>query len=249
MTHDPTVWLGASLAAYAVAVNAAWWAVAHGPADRAARVAAGLAAARWLYLGGLPLAAVALGVAPLWLAGWIRPSDPLAALGGALVAGLAGAAAIVGPWRAAAARTAAPRGPAAVPFDAATVGRRAADVVLHEAHWGLVRAGVVAAAPGAFALPGGTLTGIGQLAVAALLLGELLAHPWLRHRALDAQGAWPVARLGVAAAASHLGWTLGGTAAAGLAAHAVVVAAVVAVETGAVVGRFVPRPNERPRPT
>lgn len=242
MTHDPTVWLGASLAAYAVAVNGAWWAVAHGPAARAARVAAALAVARWLYLGALPLAAVGLGVAPLWLAGWIPPPDRWAAFVGATVAGLAGVAAVVGPWRAAAARSAAAGLPPAARPGAAAIGARAADVVLHEAHWGLVRAGVVAAAPGAFALPGGTLTGIGQLAVAALLLGEVLAHPWLRHRALDAQGAWGVGRLGVAAAASHLGWTLGGTAAAGLAAHVLVAAAVVAAEAG-VAGRFVRRPS------
>lgn len=245
MAHDPTVWLAASLVVGAVAVNAAWWAAAHGPPERAARIAAALAIGRWLYLGGVPLAAVGLGVAPLWLSGWISPAVPWVTGVAATAAAAAGAAAVVVPWRLAGIGCAVAGGTPQGGF--ALLGVRAGDVVLREAHWGLVRAGVVAAAPGWFALPGGAAAGVGQLAVLVLLVGEALANPWLRHAVADRDGAWSFGRLAAAAAASHLGWALGGAAVAGLAAHLAVAIAAAVVERGAYGAPPVPSAAAAPR--
>ena len=224
MVRDASVWLAAALLAYAVAVNAAWWASERAPASLGRRIDAFLAVSRWLYLGGLPLAALGTGVMPLWLAGWTMPASwPVAVAGALLAAGIG--AAVLG--------VAANDGPeSARGSDRPGGGRRrpsferlgacCADVVLREAHWGFVRAGVVAAAPGWFAVPGGAYVALGQALILGLLFAEIWVHPHARHAAIDPDGASAASALGVAAAASHLGWMIAGTAGAGLAAHAVV---------------------------
>lgn len=223
MVRDASVWLAAALLAYAVAVNAVWWAGERAPASRGRRIDAFLAVSRWLYLGVLPLAALGMGVMPLWLAGWTMPSSWPVAVTGALLAAGIGAAIL---------RVAADVPPAERSYGRSGEGRRrssferlgacCADVVLREAHWGFVRAGVVAAAPGWFAVPGGAYVGLGQALVLGLLFAEIWVHPYARHAAMAPDGARAASAIGVAAAASHLGWMLAGTAGAGLAAHVVV---------------------------
>lgn len=220
--YDPTVWLGAALLGQAIVVHAAWWAVEYGGSERVRRVDAALAVGRWLYMGVLPLLAVALGVAPLSLAGWVWPNPIGRAVYMAAVAAVLGAGAVVAP-----ARVARPPRPARLPHPSggrgpAWLADRASDVVLREAHWLFVRAGVVAAAPGWFALPGGTHAALGQAVIGALLVLEAWANPVVRDAARTPSGRWAAAQLGAAAAASHLGWVLGGSAACGLAAHVVV---------------------------
>lgn len=216
MQYDPTAWLGAAILAQAVAVNAGWWMAEQGDPTRARRVDGALALGRWLYMGALPLLAVALGVTPLWMSGWLWPAQYGRAIGMAALAAALGAAAVALPARLARPPRL-PSGPRA-----AWLADRATDVVLREAHWSFVRAGVVAAAPGWFALPAGTHAALGQAVVGALLLLEAWANPAVRHAAQAPAGRWSAAQLGAAAAASHLGWVLGGSAACGLAAHVVV---------------------------
>lgn len=217
MIRDATVWLAASLVAAAVVANVAWWAGERAPARRAERMDAGAAVFRWLYLGALPLVALGTGVAPLWLAGWVVPASWPAAVAGAFVAAGAGAAAIRLPV---AGRTGGPAGVVPLRRTPARIAAALADVVLREAHWGFVRAGVVAAAPGWFAVPGGTRIGLGQLAILGVLVLEFWAQPQRRQLATDPDG--PAAAIGASAAASHLGWLLAGSAWAGLAAHTIV---------------------------